>query len=274
MTDNESKNITLVTGGTGKTGRRVVERLTARGVATRVGSRTADIPFDWHEPATWEPALEGVDAAYLVYYPDLAAPEAAPAIRDFAEVAAESGVRRLVLLSGRGEEQTEPAERAVMSAGIDWTILKCSWFMQNFSEDFLLEPVRAGELVLPAADVPEPFVDAEDIADAAVAALTEDGHSGQVYELTGPRALTFGEIAAELSAVTGRPVRYSPVSSGEYGEYLGRFLPPEYVPLFVDLFARVLDGRNVEPRDGVRRALGREPRDFGSYVRGAGAAWK
>ncbi|MEV6108183.1 NAD(P)H-binding protein [Streptomyces sp. NPDC051940] len=273
---NQNRNITLVTGGTGKTGRRVVERLAARGVETRVGSRSGDVPFDWHEPATWAPALDGVDAAYLVYYPDLAAPEAAPAIRAFSELAARSGVRRLVLLSGRGEEQTEPSEKAVRESGLQWTIIKCSWFMQNFSEDFLLEPVLAGELVLPAGQVPEPFVDAEDIADVAVAALTEDGHAGQTYELTGPRALTFGEIAAELAAATDREVTYRPVSSADYGTYLGQHLPAEYVPLFVDLFARVLDGRNAEPQDGVRRALGREPRDFASYARAAAAAgaWK
>ncbi|WP_155060559.1 NAD(P)H-binding protein [Streptomyces blattellae] len=270
----ENRQLTLVTGGTGKTGRRVAERLAARGVETRIGSRSGAVPFDWHDPGTWEAALAGVDAAYLVYYPDLAAPGAAPAIRAFTEAAARSGVRRLVLLSGRGEEQTEPGERAVRESGLDWTIVSCSWFMQNFSEDFLLEPVLAGELMLPAGEVPEPFVDAEDIADVVVAALTEDGHAGRTYELTGPRALTFGEAAAEISEAAGREVRYVPVSSADYGEYLGRQLPAEYVPLFVDLFARVLDGRNARPQDGVQRAIGRAPRDFTSYAQAAADAWK
>jgi uncharacterized protein YbjT (DUF2867 family) len=261
----------LVTGGTGKTGRRVAERLTARGVEARIASRSGEIPFDWHDPATWDPALRDVDAVYLAYYPDLAAPEAAPTIRAFTAAAVGAGVRRLVLLSGRGEEETEPSERAVRESGVEWTIVTCSWFAQNFSEDFLVDPVLSGELVLPAAQVTEPFVDLDDVADVAVAALTEDGHAGQVYELTGPRLLTFGDAAAEIAKASGRELHYVPVTSERYGEVLAGQMPAEYVPVFVDLFQRVLDGRNEHLADGVRRALGREPRDFTEYARDAAA---
>lgn len=187
---------TLVLGGTGKTGRRIVHRLITRGLPVRAGSRSGEPPFDWDDQSTWAPALRDVTAAYLAYYPDLVMPGAAPAIRAFAARAVESGVRRLVLLSGRGEEETHASEQAIRESGADWTILRASWFAQNFSEGFLLGPVLTGEIALLAWDVSEPFADAEDIADVTVAALTADGHAGHTYELTGPRLLTFGDAAA------------------------------------------------------------------------------
>jgi uncharacterized protein YbjT (DUF2867 family) len=259
---------TLVLGGTGKTGRRVVERLMGRGIPVRVGSRSGEPPFDWEDEATWAPALRDVESVYVSYYPDLAVPGAVAAVRSFAELAVESGVRRLVLLSGRGEEEAQRAERAVQEAGAEWTILRSSWFSQNFSESYLLEPVLSGEVALPAGDMPEPFVDAEDIADVAVAALTEDGHGGQLYELTGPRLLTFEEAVGEIAEATGRKIRYVPVSVEQYASMLAEHdVPAEYVWLLTYLFTEVLDGRNAHLTDGVRRALGREPRDFADYAR-------
>ena len=180
----------LVTGGTGKTGRRVAERLNARGMPVRIGSRSGEPPFDWEDRSTWEPALRGTSAAYVSYYPDLAVPGTPELIGALAERALAAGTRRLVLLSGRGEEEAERAEEALKASGAEWTIVRCSWFMQNFSESYFAEPLAAGELALPVGDVREPFVDAEDIADVAVAALTEEGHAGRLYELTGPRPLT------------------------------------------------------------------------------------
>jgi uncharacterized protein YbjT (DUF2867 family) len=196
------KKTALVLGGTGKTGRRVAQRLKARGVPTRVGSRSGEPPFDWEDEATWAPALQTVGSVYVSYYPDLAVPGAVAAVRSFAELAVESGVRRLVLLSGRGEPEAERAEAAVRDSGADPTILRSTWFMQNFSEDYMLGHVLSGEIRLPAGDVPTPFLDADDIADVAVAALTEDRHAGQLYELTGPRSLTFAEAAAEIAEAT------------------------------------------------------------------------
>ncbi|WP_419997140.1 NAD(P)H-binding protein [Streptomyces boninensis] len=279
MTNNEhttTKNVTLVIGGTGKTGRRVAERLARRGMPVRAVSRNSEIPFDWHRQETWGPALEGVRAAYLTYAPDLADPAAAPAIRAFSKAAVAAGVERLVLLSGRGEEETHPSEEAVQASGAEWTVIRCSWFMQNFSEDFLLEPVLGGELVLPAGEVPEPFVDLEDVADVAVAALAEDGHAGRTYELSGPRLLTLHDAAAEIAAVSGRDVRYVPVTPEQFAKVAGEHLPPEIVELFTDLFARILDGRNAHLVDGVQQALGRAPRDFTDYARDAASegAWK
>jgi uncharacterized protein YbjT (DUF2867 family) len=259
---------TLVLGGTGKTGRRVVERLTARGLPTRVGSRTGEPPFDWENQATWEGVLQGVESVYVTYYPDLAVPEATASVRSFADLAVENGVRRLVLLSGRGEEEAERAELAVQKSGLEWTIVRCSWFNQNFSENFLLGPILNGEVALPVGDVPEPFVDADDIADVVVAALTNDGHAGKLYELTGPRLLTFAEAVSEIARATGRDILYAPVSAKEYTTMLvEQNVPAEFRTLLTYLFSEVLDGRNASLTDGVRRALGREPKDFAAYVR-------
>jgi uncharacterized protein YbjT (DUF2867 family) len=267
-----TNNTTLVLGGTGKTGRRVVERLRTAGVPVRVGSRSGQPRFDWNDPATWLPVLRGADVAYLAYYPDLAVPGAERVIGALAEQAVASGVRRLVLLSGRGEEGAEHCERLVRDAGAEWTILRSSWMCQNFSESYLLEPVLAGEVALPAGSVPEPFVDADDIADVAAAALTDGRHAGQLYELTGPRSLTFEEAVAEIAEASGRPVGFLRITQDEYDAALAaEGLSPDERALVRYLFTTVLDGRNARPADGVQRALGRQPRDFTDYARAAAA---
>jgi uncharacterized protein YbjT (DUF2867 family) len=264
---------TLVVGGTGKTGRRVAKRLQARGLPARIGSRSGAPPFDWDDVATWEPALRGATAAYVSFFPDLALPGAPEAVGAFARLAAGSGVRRLVLLSGRGEPEAQRAERVVQEAFAEATIVRCSWFSQNFSESFLLDPVLAGEVALPVDAVAEPFVDAEDVADVAVAALTEDGHAGRLYELTGPRLLRFDEAVAEIAAASGRPLRFVPVSIEQYAAAMaGQDVPDDVASVVTYLFTEVLDGRNAKLADGVRRALGRAPRDFRSYARAAAAS--
>lgn len=263
----------LVLGGTGKTGRRVAERLTARGIRTRLGSRSGQPPFDWEDQATWAPVLQGVGAAYITYFPDLAVPGAPEAVHAFAEVALEQDVRRLVLLSGRGEEEAQRSERKLQESGADWTVVRCAWFMQNFSEAFLVDSIRRGAVVLPAGDKPEPFVDADDIADVAVATLTQDGHSGQLYELTGPRLLTFAQVVDEIAAATGTDVRYVQISNEEFASALASAqVPPELRQLLGYLFNTVLDGRNAYVSDGVQRALGRAPRDFTDFARDAANA--
>jgi uncharacterized protein YbjT (DUF2867 family) len=271
MTEN-TRQPTLVLGGTGKTGRRVVERLTARGVPVRVGSRSGEPPFDWEDRSTWAPALQGVGSVYVSYYPDIAVPGAVETVGSFAELAVKSGTPRLVLLAGRGEPEAELAEQAVRDTGADLTILRSTWFAQNFSEDYMLEQVLSGAVVLPAGDTPEPFVDADDIADVAVAALTEDGQVGRLYELTGPRLLTFAEAVAEIARAAGREIRYVPISVDEHAAALAEHdVPPEVIELLTYLFTEVLDGRNAHLADGVRQALGREPKDFADYARDAAA---
>lgn len=195
-------------------------------------------------------------------------PGATDTIQAFTDLAVRSGVRRLVLLSGRGEDEAQRCERIVQEAGVDWTIVRVSWFNQNFSENYLLEPVLGGEVALPARNVGEPFVDVDDIADVAVTALTEDGHAGQLYELTGPHLLTFGDAVGEIARATGREVRYTPVSVDQYRSMLAEHqLPDDFVWLITYLFTEALDGRNAHLTYGVQRALGREPRYFTAGAR-------
>jgi len=258
----------LVLGGTGKTGRRIAAILEARGITTRIGSRSAIPAFDWDDEASWDDCLAGVQAAYINYAPDLAMPGATDSIRAFVDRAKRRGVERLVLLSGRGEEEAQACERIVQESGIDWTIVRASWFNQNFSEGAFIEMVQAGQITLPDVDTAEPFVDADDIADVAVAALTEAGHAGEVYEVTGPRLLTLADVAAELSEATGRSIEYVPVPHDAFVAGVAESGAPQDVVWMLDyLFATVLDGRNAYLTDGVQRALGREPRDFADYAR-------
>ena len=257
----------LILGGTGKTGRRLAERLTARGIPVRIGSRSGTPRFDWEAPASWAPALEGVSAVYISYYPDIAVPGAAEVIDAFTRLAMEHGVRRLVLLSGRGEHEAQRAEEMLKASGADWTILRCAWFSQNFSEGFLIEPLLAGEVALPVGPVGEPFVDVDDIADAAEAVLTEPGHVGQLYELTGPQLLSFADAVAEIAKATRRDIRFVRISHDEFTAAVASHeLPSEIVWLLDELFSQVLDGRNESLTDGVQRVLGRAPKDFSDYA--------
>ncbi len=262
----------LVIGGTGKTGRRVAERLRDRGVHVRIGSRSSATPFDWEDPSTWNAALDGVAAAYISYYPDLAATGAPEAVRALADAALDQGVRRLVLLSGRGEVEAQRAEQVLFDSGADATVVRCTWFMQNFSEAFLYDAVLSGEIVLPGGDALEPWVDADDIADVAVAALTEPGHVGQIYELTSPRLYTMTDIAAELSRAVGRTIRYVPMSADDYADAAAQQgVPEELVGFLTYLFSEVF-GRNAYTADGVQRSLGRPARDFATFAGAAAAA--
>lgn len=259
----------LVTGATGKTGRRVAEAAEAAGHTVRAASRSGAVTFDWYDPSTWEDALRGADAAYLAYQPDVGAPGAGEAVGALARQAVALGVRRLVLLSARGEDQAEPAERALRESGAQWTVVRASWFAQNLSEGPLLDGMRAGELVFPAGEVLEPFIDSRDIADVVVALLAPDsGHAGRVVEVSGPRLLSFRDAVAEVSAAAGREIRYVPVSAREYGAALAEFgVPPQETEFLIELFETNLDGRNARLSDGVREILGREPRDFGDFAR-------
>lgn len=274
MTDNEQR--TLIIGGTGKTGRRVAQRLEQRRFPLAIASRSGRPRFDWDEPASWAPLLSGARAVYLAYHPDVAAPGAAERLGELSRLAVQSGVRRIVLLSGRGEPASQPSERAVSECGAAFTILRCAFFCQNFSEGALLEPVLSGEVAFPAGDVAEPFIDAEDIADVAVQALTSAEHAGKIYDLTGPRLLTFGEATQAIARATGKSVRYAPVTPEAYRAALAEHVAAAEADFWTELFRNLLDGHNAQVSDGVEQALGRKPRDFAAYVGDAAAAgaWK
>ncbi|MCR9183999.1 MAG: NAD(P)H-binding protein [Halieaceae bacterium] len=257
----------LVLGGTGKTGRRVADQLRNKGIPVRIGSRAASTPFDWSDTSTWKAALDNVASVYLSYAPDLAVPGATDTIREFVSQAIATGVKRFVLLSGRGEEEAQACERIVQETDLEWTIVRASWFMQNFSEGEFTGMVLDGAITLPAADIPEPFIDINDIADVAVAALTEEGHTHEIYEVTGPRLMTFTDLASEISFAAKRPVAFVQIPSESFANAIAQSAAPGEIAWLLNyLFDTVLDGRNAYLADGVQRALGREPADFSAFA--------
>ena len=262
----------LIVGGGGKTGTRVNALLTAQGIATRPVSRSTAVAFDWSRPETWQAALDGVSKAYVTYQPDLSVEGATEAIAALSRLARDKGLERVVLLSGRGEPGAQRAERTLQTSGVPWTIVRASWFNQNFSEGYLIDGVLAGDIALPAGPVREPFIDADDIADVVVAALTDARHANKLYEVTGPRALSFAEAAAEIAAATGRPIRYRQIPSEDFAAGMRHAgVPDDVVALLAELFSVVLDGRSSSVTRGVEDALGRPARDFSDYARVAAA---
>ncbi|SHM75787.1 Uncharacterized conserved protein YbjT, contains NAD(P)-binding and DUF2867 domains [Roseovarius litoreus] len=262
----------LVIGATGKTGARVAAKLEAKGVAVRRGSRSSATPFDWEAPETWAPALSGVRAAYITYFPDLAFPGAVEKLESLVETAKDAGLGHLVLLSGRGEHHARLGEEVVRSSGVDFTIVRAAWFAQNFSEGYLSDPILAGVLPMPGGEIAEPIIDIDDIADVAVAALTEEGHRGKLYEVTGPRLMTFADMARELSAALGRPIRHIPISFEDFHANIAQSGGTFVADVFTAIARETLDGRNAHVTDGVMQALGRPPRDFADFAKAAARA--
>ncbi|MEL6811028.1 MAG: NAD(P)H-binding protein [Bacteroidota bacterium] len=269
----KTENI-LVIGGTGKTGRRIVERLEGLGHNVRIGSRSAQPSFHWHQPEDWSEALEGMEKVYITYQPDLAVPGALEAIERLVKEAKKASIKKLVLLSGKGEREAELCEQVVIHSGLAYTIVRASWFNQNFSENFMLEPILDGVVALPQAHVKIPFVDADDIADVAVKALLEDETDGEIYQLTGPRQLTFKEAVSEIAEATGRQIVFVPISVKEYGEGMRKAnLPEDFIWLIEYLFTEVLGNpNNSEITNDIEKVLGKRATDFNDFVQRTSAA--
>lgn len=263
------KNDILVLGGNGKTGRRVVQRLTALDQNVRIGSRSGDPSFDWEKPETWPAALEGMEKVYITFQPDLAVPGALEAIEALVKEARRKGIKKLVLLSGKGEREAELCEQVVINSGIDYTIVRASWFNQNFSESFFLDPILAGHVALPQANAKVPYVDTDDIADVVVEVLIHDKYNGEIYELTGSRALTFEEVVNEIAEATGRDIQFTAISLSAYTKMMEEHrVPSDYIWLINYLFTEVLgDDDNQVITHGIEQVLGRKPKDFSDYVR-------
>lgn len=260
-------DVVLVLGGTGKTGRRIAQQLQSQGKKVHVASRNGGLAFDWQEKQSWPANLSGVKSVYISYYPDLAAPQAPDDITALCKLAVEMGVEHLVLLSGRGEEEAQRCEEIVKASGAAWTILRCSWFNQNFSESFMYDFVINGNITLPAGDITEPFVDVEDIVDTAVAALTSDAHHNRLYELTGPQLLSFTDIANELTRALGRSITYTQIPHQSFLDALtAQQVDQDAINLLDYLFSSVLDGRNENLTNGVQQALGQPARSFRDYA--------
>lgn len=264
---------TLIIGNSGKTGKRVEQQLKAMGVNTRGVSRSSAIPFDWYDSNTWQAALEGTTSTYVTFQPDLAVPGSADIIQAFCDLALTTGLNKIVLLSGRGEEGAQQAEQVLIQSGLDWNVVRASWFAQNFSEGFMLDGILSGEMILPESKVLEPFIDVDDIADVVVAAITQDRLKNRLFEVTGPRLMTFADCIEEIRKATGKTIQLKPVSVDEYIDHLSAMGLPEGVQwLMRELFTEVFDGRNANLESGVLEALGREPTDFSEYVRKAVAS--
>lgn len=259
---------TVVLGATGKTGRRVVERLRAAGREVRPVSRSTQVRMDWADTGTWDAVLHGAEAVYLVV------PDSRPApVADFLGRARRVGVHRVVLLSARGAEHGPAgsplpvAEAAVRGSEIAWTVLRPAWFLQNFDEGLFSGQVAAGEVRLPTGQGRHPFVDADDIAAVATAALTGDGHAGATYELSGPAALTVGELVALLAEASGRTLRYTPVPVPVWiDEAVATGLPPGFAAMLAGLLDQIAHDRDAHLADGVQRALGRPPADAAAFA--------
>jgi uncharacterized protein YbjT (DUF2867 family) len=256
-----------IVGATGKTGARALKQLQKQGYSTRALSRQSSIPFDWADRTTWARALKGVDSAYVTYYPDLAVPQAEDDLSAFVELALKQKVKHLVLLSGRGEEGAQKAENVVKASGLDWNIVRASWFMQNFSESFMLDGLKAGELVLPEPKALEPFIDVNDIVDVAVAALTQKTLRNQLFEITGPEILSFDHCVQAIAQASQRDIGFvtAPVDAYLAGAKT-EGLPEDMAWLINELFVNVLDGRNESTTSTVEKVLGRPAKSFAQYV--------
>ncbi|MEP3198746.1 MAG: NmrA family NAD(P)-binding protein [Lentilitoribacter sp.] len=267
---------TLIIGATGKTGSRVANQLEQLNRPIRKASRSSTIPFNWDDHKTWNAALEGVRAVYVTYFPDLAFPGAVEKVAMLAETARTKGVNRLVLLSGRGEHHARLGEEAIKNSGIDYTLIRSSWFAQNFSEGYLREPIMGGVLPMPGGNVAEPIIDIDDIADIAVAALTEENHSGKLYEVTGPELLTFAQMAEILAKTLGRHIQYIPIEFEDFHTSVAKAGGEFVADVFTAIARETLDGRNSQVCNGVMEALGRAPRSFKGFAQNAAqsGAWK
>ena len=264
---NQSK--VLVIGGTGKTGRKVAKKLTEKGHKVRIGSRNATPSFNWDDSTTWSNALTDIDKVYITFQPDLAVPGALKAIEELTKQAKRCGVKKLVLLSGKRVREAELCEQVVINSGLDFNIVRASWFTQNFSESFFLEPILEGFVALPQANVKVPYVDTDDIAEVAVAALLNNEHNGKIYQLTGPRALTFEDVISEIGQVTGRDIAFTPIALPAYVNVMKQQgVPSDFVWLIEYLFSEVLGNpSNSEITNDIELVLGRKPIDFLDYVR-------
>ncbi|NYI08211.1 NmrA family NAD(P)-binding protein [Allostreptomyces psammosilenae] len=284
----------LVTGGTGTTGSRVVRMLREEAPSARVrlASRHPDpdgeradpgveaVRFDWRDPLTHAAALRGADRVYLVA--PVAEADPAPLVETFLHAARRAGVRRVVALSSSAVAEGAPGlgrvHRMVRELFPDgWTVLRPSWFMQNFLGDHpLAEGIRRdGTMVTATGAGRLPFVDAEDIAAVAVRALLDDAPHNTAHLVTGPEALDYGTAAEIISRVSGRPVRHQPVSVAERAaRYVAGGYPADFAAALAELDAAIRDGLQEEVSDVVRRLTGRPPRSFAAFAQAHRDAWR
>jgi uncharacterized protein YbjT (DUF2867 family) len=266
-------NKILVLGSTGKTGKRVYTRLKEKGAAVTPASRGTLPPFDWNDESTWFMTLSGYDSVYITFQPDLAMPTAIETIKSFVATAKKAHLKKLVLLSGRGENEALVCEDIIRNSGLENTIVRASFFMQNFSEGFWMDGITSGEFIIPKVKVKEPFVDADDIADVVTEALLGDALTNKIIEVTGPELLSFKEVITKLATALKKDIKLIEVETDEYAKILRGFeVPEDYIWLITYLFTEVLDGRNESVRNDSEIILKRKPTSFDQFIKNTIAA--
>lgn len=271
----------LVTGGTGKTGQRVATLLAGRGVEARVAMRLPRQPgqvrFDWRDAGTFNDALDGVGAAYLVAPTDDL--DILPAMQPFLERALERGLGRLVLLSASSLEEGGPMMGAVhawlRAEAPAWSVLRPTWFMQNFTEHQHAHTIReAGAIYSATGDGRVTFIDAEDIAAVAAEALAGPGLPNGDLVLTGPEALSYGAVADLIAAAVGRPVRHHRLSVPEMAQRFEQVgLPAGYAAALAAMDGAIAEGSENRVTGEVERVVGRPPTSFAAFAADHAATW-
>lgn len=275
-----SRRTALVLGGTGRTGALVARKLIERGLDARTASRRgADVAFDWDDPATYAPALDGVDRVYLVT-PTMRI-KFAHQVADFLDLAAATGVRHVTYLSTYGSDRVPP-EVDIRVVELDLarrrnlthSILRPAWVMQNFSDEHL--PLIGGAITVPTGGGAEAFVDAEDIAAVAVETLVDpETHAGALYAPTGPQSLTVSEVAAIIAGITGRPVTHNDIDPEVWigGAVKAAFVPADYAVMLRWLTGTIIAGNGSRPNGDIEKVTGRPAISFQDFARRNAAAW-
>lgn len=278
----------LVTGSRGKTGRLLVEALRqSEGVRVIAASRQSDGDrrLDWDDKATWKSALSGAEALYLVKptnnLTDPHAEDVAERVRGF--LASADRLKRVVLLSEIGAADRDEAldekrvERAVEQSGLDWTILRPNWFMQNFSDpSFYLKAIREeGRIAVPKSGMPTSFIDSRDIADCAAKILLHGGHAQKYYTLTGQSSHTWSDAMSMISKAAGHSVTYSDVP---LEEFLSRAhyqsLPARVMAHHRKVYELLSSIEAGKVTGDTERILNRSARGFEDFVRENTEVWR
>lgn len=267
----------FVMGASGRVGGALVRALDGRLPLRRAGRGPGEVPFDLLDPATFDATLDGVTSVFLMRPPQIAS---GAAFRPFLDACAARGIARMAVLSVKGAETNRVLphhgmEQEVMRRGFDWTMLRPSDFMQNLETVHRDDIRKRGRIAVPAGKGASAFIDVEDVGAVAAKVLTEDGHGGIVYTLTGPEALTFAQVARIMSEVLGRPITYAP-------PWIAQFIArrrAEGTPLGMALVMTALYsvqrfGGAAEVTDDVPRLLGRPAGGLHSYVARQRAAWQ
>jgi uncharacterized protein YbjT (DUF2867 family) len=272
----------LVLGGTGKTGRRILTRLGRAGAEAVAASRhdtgqrgtagadgVRHVRFDWDDQATWEPALRGAGAVYVV--PPAFVVDHTTTVTAFVAAVRDAGVPRAVLLTARGADAADTPMRreelALEASGLGWSVLRPSWFMQNLTEGAFAGMVEAGTLALPTASGANPMIDTDDIAAVAARLLLDESFDGRAYDLSGPEALSFEQAAKLLGGALGRELQFADADPQEWlAATVAAGVPQDYAGLLGMLLGLVRDGHDAHLSDGVQQVLAREPRDFATWA--------